>query len=160
MATPIVLTLINFLHELFTVIWIGGMLLLVLVMMPILKKQFEKEKVNQIDKMIKKRLSIFTYVSIVVLMVTGLLMTRLADPIIVTGFISFESSYATLLSIKHILFILMALIAIFRSAILDRIKGMENKARNKLGKILLLVNIIFAIAVLFLSSYLGIIALL
>ncbi len=160
MATPIVLTLINFLHELFTIIWIGGMLLLVLVILPILKKQFEKEKVNQIDKMIKKRLSIFTYVSIVVLMVTGLLITRLADPIIFTGFISFESSYATLVSIKHILFILMALIAIFRSAILDRIKGMENKARNKLGKILLLVNIIFAIAVLFLSSYLGVIALL
>ena len=160
MVTPIALTLINFLHELFTVIWIGGLLLLVLVIMPVLKKQFEEEKFNQVNKMIKTRLSIFTYVSIVVLIVTGLLMTRLADPVQTTGFLSFESSYATLLSIKHILFILMALIAIFRSAILDRIKGIEKKTRHKISKILLLLNVIFGIAVLFLSSYLGVIALL
>ncbi|MCK5141297.1 MAG: hypothetical protein KAQ70_03810, partial [Candidatus Heimdallarchaeota archaeon] len=140
MATTIVLTLINFLHELFTVLWIGGLLLLVLVIMPILKKQFEEEKVNQINKMIKKRLSIFIYVSIVVLMVTGLLMTRLADPVLATGFISFGNTYEILLSIKHILFILMALIAVFRSAILDKIKGMEKKIKNNLGKILLLLN--------------------
>ncbi len=160
MAIPIALTLINFLHELFTVLWIGGMLLLVLVIMPVLKKQFEKEKLNQVNKMIKNRLSIFTYVSIVVLMATGLLLTKLTDPAGTTYFISFVSSYATLLSIKHILFILMALIAIFRSAILDRIKGIEKKVRNKISKILLLLNVIFAIVVLFLSSYLGVIAIL
>ena len=160
MATPIALTLINFLHELFTVIWVGGLLLLVLVIMPVLKKQFEEEKFNQVNKMIKTRLSIFIYVSIVVLMVTGLLMTRLADPVQTTGFISFESSYATLLSIKHILFILMALIAIFRSAILDRINGIEKKVKHITAKILLRLNVVFATTVLFLSSYLGVIALL
>ncbi len=158
MALPaIALTLINFLHELFTILWIGGMLLLVLVIMPILKKQFEEDKFNQINKMIKNRLSIFTYVSIVVLMVTGLLLTNQAE--LTSRFLSFESPYATLLSIKHILFILMALIAIFRSAILDKIKGIEKEPRHKIAKILLLLNVIFAIAVLFLSSYLGVIAL-
>ncbi|MHA1202093.1 MAG: hypothetical protein ACTSQ4_06205 [Candidatus Heimdallarchaeaceae archaeon] len=160
MAIPIALTLINFLHELFTVLWIGGMLLLVFVIMPILKKQFEGEKLSQINKMIQNRLSIFTYVSIVVLMATGLLLTKLTDPSGTTYFISFVSTYATLLSIKHILFILMALIAIFRSAILDRIKGIEKKVRGKTSKILLLLNVIFAIVVLFLSSYLGVIAIL
>lgn len=158
MALPIIVsTLINFLHELFTVIWIGGMLLLVLVIMPILKKQFEEDKFNQINKMIKKRLSIFTYVAIVVLMVTGLLLTN--QSALTTRFLSFEGSYATLLSIKHILFILLALIAIFRSAILDKIKGIEKESKHKIAKILLLLNVIFAIAVLFLSSYLGVIAL-
>jgi putative copper export protein len=160
MAIPIALTLINFLHELFTVIWVGGMLLLVFVIMPILKKQFEGEKLQQINKKIQNRLSIFTYVSIVVLMATGLLLTKLTDPSGTSYFISFESTFATLLSIKHILFILMALIAIFRSAILDRIKGIEKKVSNKISKILLLSNVIFAIVVLFLSSYLGVIALL
>jgi putative copper export protein len=156
MAIPIALTLINFLHELFTIIWIGGMLLLVLVLMPVLKKQFEEEKFNQVNKMIKKRLSIFTYIAIVVLMVTGLLMTR--ESTLTTRFLSFESTAAILLSIKHILFILMALIAVFRSTIIDRIKGIEKKPRQKIAKILLLVNVIFGIAVLFLSSYLGVLA--
>lgn len=160
MAIPIALILINFLHELFTIIWVGGMLLLVFVIMPVLKKQFEGEKLHQVNKKIQNRLSIFTYVSIAVLMATGLLLTKLTDPSGITYFISFESTFATLLSIKHILFILMALVAIFRSAILDRIKGIEKKVSNKISKILLLSNVIFAIVVLFLSSYLGVIALL
>ncbi len=158
MVTPIALTLINFLHELFTVLWIGGMLLLVLVIMPVLKKQFEEEKFNKVNKMIKTRLSIFTYIAIVVLMITGLLMTKVSA--LTTSFLSFENIDATLLSIKHILFIFMALIAVFRSAILDRIKGIEKKPKSKIAKILLLVNVIFAIVVLFLSSYLGVIAVL
>lgn len=156
MASPIILTLISFLHELFTIIWIGGMILLVLVILPILKKQYKPDEFKTIYKKIKSRLSIFVYISIIGLLVTGLLLTK--DSTLSGGFLSFENTYSILLSIKHILFILMAIIAIFRSAVLDRIKGMKKEIKQKSDKILLLTNVIFALAVLFLSAYTGVLS--
>ncbi len=156
MASIIILTLISFLHELFTIIWIGGMILLVLVILPILKKQYKPDEFKIIYKKIKNRLSIFVYISIIGLLVTGIMLTR--DSTLSSGFLSFENTYSILLSIKHILFILMAIIAIFRSAVLDKIKGMKKEIKQKSDKILLLTNVIFAIAVLFLSAYTGVLS--
>ena len=156
MASSIIPTLISFLHELFTIIWIGGMILLVLVILPILKKQYKPDEFKIIYKKIKSRLSIFVYISIIGLLVTGIILTR--DSTLSGGFLSFENTYSILLSIKHILFILMAIIAIFRSAVLDRIKGMKKEIKQKSDKILLLTNVVFAVAVLFLSAYTGVLS--
>lgn len=156
MVSPIVPTLINFLHEMFTIIWIGGMLLLVLVIMPILKKQFKPEEFELFNKKIRKRLSIFVYISIVGLLVTGLLLSKQST--LSSSFFSFENTYSIILSIKHILYFLMIAIAVFRGTILDRIKGMNKGVKPKVSKVLLLSNVIFAIAVLFLSAYTGVLA--
>ncbi|MCE7749569.1 MAG: hypothetical protein GPJ51_14380 [Candidatus Heimdallarchaeota archaeon] len=154
MVSPIILTLINFLHEIFTIIWIGGMLLLVLVIMPVLKKQFKPEEFELLNKKIRSRLSIFVYISIVVLLITGLILSKL--PPVSNSFFSFENTYSIILSIKHILYFLMIAIAVFRGTILDRLEGMNTDVKHKLSKVLLLSNVIFAIAVLFLSSYAGV----
>ncbi len=154
MVSPIILTLINFLHEIFTIIWIGGMLLLVLVIMPVLKRQFKPEEFELLNKKIRSRLSIFVYISIVVLLITGLILSKL--PPVSNSFFSFENTYSIILSIKHILYFLMIAIAVFRGTILDRLEGMNTDVKHKLSKVLLLSNVIFAIAVLFLSSYAGV----
>lgn len=156
MVSPIIPTLINFLHEIFTIIWIGGMLLLVLVIMPVLKKQFKPEEFELLNKKIRSRLSIFVYISIVVLLVTGLLLSKQST--LSSSFFSFENTYSIILSIKHILYFLMIAIAVFRGTILDRIKGMNKEVKHKVSKVLLLSNVIFAVAVLFLSAYTGVLA--
>lgn len=156
MVNPIILTLLNFLHEIFTIIWIGGLLLLVLVIMPILKKQFKPEEFELLNKKIRSRLSIFVYISIVVLLVTGLLLSKQSP--LSSSFFSFENTYSIILSIKHILYFLMVAIAVFRGTILDRIKMKNKEVKHKVSKVLLLSNVIFAIAVLFLSAYTGVLA--
>lgn len=52
----------------------------------------------------------------------------------------------------------MIAIAVFRGTILDRIKGMNKEVKHKVSKVLLLSNVIFAVAVLFLSAYTGVLA--
>ena len=156
MVSPIIPTLINFLHEIFTIIWIGGMLLLVLVIMPILKKQLKPDEFELLNKKIRSRLSIFIYVAIVVLMATGIMLSKQST--LSSSLFSFENTYSIILSVKHILYFLMVAIAVFRGSILDRIKGLDKEVRHKAGKILLLSNIVFAIAVLFLSAYTGVLA--
>ncbi|MHA1224304.1 MAG: hypothetical protein ACTSSG_01495 [Candidatus Heimdallarchaeaceae archaeon] len=156
MASQIISVLINFLHEIFSIIWIGGILLLVLVIMPILKKQFEPDEFELLNKKIKSRLRIFVYISIVILFITGILLSKQATSAIIL--FSFENTYSIILSIKHILYFLMVLIAVFRGSILDRIKGMNKKVKHKVGKILLLLNTIFAIVVVFLSVFTGVLS--
>ncbi|MCE7743418.1 MAG: hypothetical protein GOP50_13285, partial [Candidatus Heimdallarchaeota archaeon] len=146
----------HFLHEIVTIIWIGGLLILVLVIMPVLKKQLKPDEFQIFNKKIRSRLSIFVYVSIVLLLVTGILLSNQST--LTSRLFSFENTYSILLSIKHILYFLMVAIAVFRGTILDRMKKMNKEVKQKLSQILLLSNVIFAVAVLFLSSYLGVLA--
>ncbi len=124
--------------------------------MPVLKKQFKPEEFELLNKKIRSRLSIFVYISIVVLLVTGLLLSKQSP--LSSSFFSFENTYSIILSIKHILYFLMVAIAVFRGTILDRIKMKNKEVKHKVSKVLLLSNVIFAIAVLFLSAYTGVLA--
>ena len=109
MASPIVPILITTLHNIFTALWIGGMLTLAFAVFPSIKKVFGKSKeMKQTIAAIKKRMSIFVYISMVGLILTGLLMTKQSG--LSTGFLSFGNTFTSILSTKHILYILMIIL--------------------------------------------------
>ncbi len=153
-------TLVTFLHNLFTAIWIGGMLTLLFTVIPSMRKTLGKSKeTNALNVQIKKNLSILTYVSIVGLIITGLMMGHKAQLVgDYSGFFSFTNEYSTLLSIKHILYILMVGLAIFRSQIVDRLKKPTPQVKMKLNAITLILNVVAGLAVLLLSANIAILA--
>ena len=106
--------LVVFLHDFFTVVWIGGLAFMVLVMVPALKKGGqEKSLILQISKSVMRRFRGFVIVSIVVLIVTGALLSKQSPNGV--GFMRFDSLYSGALSIKHILMILMLILVVFKN---------------------------------------------
>ena len=152
MASPIIPILISTLHSIFTALWIGGMLTLAFAVFPSIMKVLGKSKETKLTiSKIKKRMSIFVYVSMVGLILTGLLMAKQSGQS--TGFLTFGNPYSTILSIKHILYILMILLSIFRSLIIDKLEKITPPSKEKLNMIILFINILVGITVLFLSAY-------
>ena len=152
--------IINFLHNVFTALWIGGMLTLAFTVLPAMRKVLGKSKETQaLNSMIKKKLSVLTYISIIGLIVTGLLMfNRAVLSGLSTGFLSFGNEYSILMSIKHLLYFVMIFLSLFRSQIVDRVKKFTPEQKQKLNMLTLLLNILAGLAVLFLSSYVSVLA--
>lgn len=153
-------SIISFLHDLFTAIWIGGMLALAFAVLPSIWKVLGKsDQTEAIHASIKKRLSAIVYVSIIGLLITGVLLSRQAASLgLTTGFLSFETEYAMMLSIKHILYFVMIFLSVFRSQIIDKVRKFTLAMKMKLNMITLLLNILTGLAVLFLSAYLNALA--
>lgn len=153
MAFPIVPGMINFLHDLFTSLWIGGLAFMVLILMPVVRKYFEDKKEGEaFQEKAQNRLKIVVYISMVGLIVTGILMSVFANN---SGYghpFSFVNTYSTIVTIKHILVILMVIITITKSQILDRLKS-PSMALKKARMILIPINLFLGIAVLVLSGF-------
>ena len=151
---------INFLHNVFTALWIGGMLTLAFTVLPAMRKVLGKSKETQaLNSMIKKKLSLLTYISIIGLIITGLLMSnRAVLSGLSTGFLSFGNEYSILMSIKHLLYFVMIFLSVFRSQGVDRIKKFTPEQKQKFNMLTLLLNILAGLAVLFLSSYVSVLA--
>ena len=152
--------LISFLHSIFTALWIGGMLALAFSVLPAIRKILGKSKETKaLNAMIKKKLSLLTYISMVGLIITGFFMARQAAASgLYTGFLSFGTEYSTLLSIKHILYFVMISLSVFRSLIVDRVKKFTPKQTQTLNMLTLMLNVLTGLAVLFLSAYTSVLA--
>ena len=137
----IVFGIVTFLHDLFTAVWIGGLIAMGITTLPSIKQDA-----------IQKRQSVLVYISIVGLIVTGLLQARRAPSF--AGLFSFGTAYSAVLALKHILVLGMILVALYRNLVLGRIKGPLTSAQEKLNGSLLMANIIFGIVVLLLSGFL------
>ncbi|MHA1560679.1 MAG: hypothetical protein ACTSPA_01015 [Promethearchaeota archaeon] len=156
MAASIVPILITTLHNIFTALWIGGMLTLAFAVFPSIRKVFGKSKeTKQTIAAIKKRMSIFVYVSMAGLILTGLLMAKQSGQ--TTGFLSFGNTYTSILSTKHILYILMILLSIFRSLIIDKLEKLTPPTKEKLNMIILITNMLVGVIVLALSAWVSLI---
>jgi putative copper export protein len=158
--TAIAPILINFLHNVFTALWIGGMLTLAITILPAIRKVLGKSKESKdLNSVIKKKLSLLIYISIIGLIITGLLMSnRAVLSGLSTGFLSFGNEYSILMSIKHILYFLMIFLSLFRSQIVDKVKKFTPKQKQMLNMLTLIFNILAGLGVLFLSSYVSVIA--
>ncbi|AGK61984.1 hypothetical protein Asulf_02019 [Archaeoglobus sulfaticallidus PM70-1] len=117
MANPIVYGLVKGTHDLATAIWIGGLIQLSFVVFPAFKaKMGQGNELKPLLMDVQKRLSMLVMVSIPILIVTGILEAWHSQSF--EGFFSFENTYSSLLSIKHILVILMIGIVIVRRLIM------------------------------------------
>jgi len=144
--------IITFLHDLFTAVWVGGIITLGITVLPSAKKVLGMgPQTKKLMDAIQKRLSVLVYVSIVGLLLTGLLQANRNPDF--QGLFSFGNSYSTVLTIKHILVLAMVAVALFRSLVLGRRSGPSTPSQEKLKAGLLFLNIILGVAILLLSGF-------
>jgi putative copper export protein len=146
----IFMNIIRFLHNLFTAFWIGGMLLLAIVVLPGIRKNPKVSEPMMVINGIQDRLKPFALISMAGLALTGLLLGKSSKNF--TGLMNFDTPYMTGLSLKHILIVLMVVLAIVRLSINKRIKTEKKPELQKTSFAILLLNAILGVVVLFLSS--------
>ena len=145
--------LVATLHNLFTIIWMGGLLITVLSFLPALKKALGPgPQVKKVMAAFQQKQSIWVYISIIVLVITGLMLGKQNENF--AGLFKFHNFYSWILSIKHILVILMIVISIFRSQIVNLIAVNNPKKQEKLNFLLLISNTALAFLVIISSSFL------
>jgi putative copper export protein len=154
-ANFIVATLVIFLHDLFTVVWMGGLIVTVITYLPLLYKTLGPgPQMKQFMRAFQRQQGRWVHVCMVGLIVTGVLMSnRVTGP---GQFFSFNNSYSSWLSIKHILVIAMIFIAFYRSIALGRRMESLSQKQVKLSMLLIVINAILAVAVLFASAVISV----
>jgi putative copper export protein len=151
MPNILIPTIVRSFHNIFTSVWVGGTLALVLSVMPSIRKEIKDPGTQgKVMDQVLIRQSRWVYIGIIVLFVSGVLMTRLSGQS--NGLLDFTNTYATVLSIKHILVILMTLIAVIRSTVFRKAASSMNKGKKKVSMALLMINTLVGLAVLVLSS--------
>jgi putative copper export protein len=148
----IVFAIVTFLHDLFTAVWVGGMITLGITVLPSAKKVLGMgPQTKKLMDAIQKRLSVLVYVSIVGLVLTGLLQANRSPAF--QGLFSFGNPYSTVLALKHILVLVMIAVALYRSLALGRRSGPSTPSQEKLSAGLLFLNIVLGVTVLLLSGF-------
>ncbi len=118
----IVFTGVTFLHDLFTAVWIGGLIVTGLVVLPTVKKVLGMSpQTRQLMLAIQRRLRVFVYISIVGLIITGVSLSRRSPQFL--GLLSWGNTYSALLALKHLLVILMIIVALVRSIVFGRVEA-------------------------------------
>jgi len=157
MGEAIVFGLVKSLHDIATAIWIGGLIHMSLTILPTFRNVNDEKMRKQLMMILQNRLSILVYISIVMLVVTGILESWHSQAF--RGFFSFSNVYSSLLSIKHLLVIAMIAIAIVRQLTLRQMRKTKDKAKNmakeKASIAMILVNTLIGVVVVFLSGFLA-----
>lgn len=151
MSNLLIPTLIRSLHNIFTSIWIGGMLFMILTLLPVIRRVIADKNIQ--GELITQVLicqSRWIYLGIFVLLISGLLLSRQSGQ--TKGFLDFENRYAAILSLKHILVIVIAIVAVIRSTLFREAATSKSQAKKKISMALLLINTLLGIAILVLSS--------
>ena len=151
MTSPAIPIVVLFLHNLFTVVWVGGLITLGVVILPVTSKTLGKgAKTKELIDNIQNRLSVFVYISMIGLFGTGMLLANRVAQFV--GLFSFANGYSTVLAIKHIAVILMVAIALGRRIALKQRGDKLQPRRRKAGLGLLYANVVLGIVVLLLSA--------
>ena len=151
MQNIIIPSVVRSLHNFFSSIWIGGMLVMVITFLPTIRKEIQDKQLQGtvIDK-IMSRHSRWVYFGMVILSVTGLLMARLSGQ--TSGLFNFSNPYGTVLAVKHILMIIITVIALTRSIAFKNAASSKDKTKKKISMALLMINTLIGTVILVLSS--------
>jgi len=151
MPKILVFGIVKSLHDLFTALWVGGILTTAIAFMPTLRKSgLNSSHVNPLMKKYQNHLRVIALISIIGLWLTGILLGNRAPAY--NGFFDFSTTYALLISIKHSVILIMVIVAIIRGFVLGRRILDFSPAQKKGYMILLLINSVLGIIVLFLSG--------
>jgi uncharacterized membrane protein len=152
------LSLAFWLHMLATVAWIGGLVALVIIVLPAARRSLTPDSYARLLEQIQRRLDPLAWLSLAVLLVTGLFQLS-ANPNY-EGFLNFSNRWAISILIKHILFIGMIGISAYltwgilpslRRIAMLQAKGMETEDVENLQKreaFLLRINLILGLLIL------------
>lgn len=155
---PVLQIILDFLHLLATIAWIGGMFFNVLILMPTVSKTLDPATAGKFMAVLFKRIRVMVYVSLLILFVTGIPM-KIASEYYV-AIINFDTSWETVSFIKHVFVGLLALFAIINFEILSpkaaklAVNGPSPALMSLKGKQMKLAGIsfLFGIIVIFLST--------
>lgn len=143
--------IIIFLHNLFTALWVGGLLMLSLAVLPGLKKAFghSTESEKAMDAITRQQRK-FVLISIIGLLITGVLLARTSAGF--RGLFNFSNTFGALLSIKHILVFLMTVVTLVRAFGFRKLETAKDLAKKKTSLVLMHLNAILGVLVLLLSG--------
>lgn len=110
-------TLIDWLHIMATVTWIGGMFTNFIILRPAMAKALSPAEVGKLMGPLMKRFKIMVYISIVVLGVTGIPL-KIINPNYIS-IINFENSWEIVSFIKHICYGILVLFALYTFEVLS-----------------------------------------
>lgn len=116
MQNPALQTVLDFLHVMATIAWIGGMFFNFLVVMPTVTKVLDPATAGKFMGAMLKRVRVVVYVSLLVLFITGIPM-KIASEYYVS-IINFDNTWETIGFIKHVFVGLLALLAFYNFEIL------------------------------------------
>lgn len=151
MPNVLIFGVVKSLHDLFTVLWIGGIWLTLIIFLPALQKTLGGQAaLKQVARAHQDRLRIAAVISIIGLWITGLLLGRQSPGY--SGLFQFSTPYSALISVKHLLTLIMILLAVVRGFIFYPTRMAGSGSRDKFGLVLLAVNGLLGLAVLFLSG--------
>lgn len=143
----LVFTLMTFLHDLFTVIWMGGLIVSAISFIPAVKETFGSgPEIKRVMASFQKRHGVWVYISMAGLILTGIVMTHRSPEF--ERLFGWGNPYSVALSIKHILVLIMIAITLFRTLVLGRNQGNLAQGNERLTMKLLLVNVVLAVIVL------------
>lgn len=154
MEKLVVFGVIKSLHDLFTALWVGGILTTAISLMPAIRKSGVKPMpaaLGALNERYQRRLRIFALVSIIGLWITGILLGRQSAGF--TGLFRFTTPYEMMISIKHLLIFVMVTVAVVRGFVLGGQFDTFSPSKKKLSAGLLMFNSVLGIAVIFLSGF-------
>lgn len=147
----VVFALVTSFHDLFMVIWVGGLIITVISYLPALKSVISNSpQTKSVMTAFQKRQSIWVYISMVGLILTGIMLSR-RDPAFIHLF-STGNPYSIALTVKHILILVMIGITLYRSLVLGHKRSVLTPKKEKLSRQLLVINAILSVLVLFSSG--------
>jgi uncharacterized membrane protein len=117
LENPVVLTVLDFIHQMATIAWIGGMVFNLLAVMPTVSKVLEPALAGKFMSALMKRVRVIVYVSLLVLFVTGIPM-KIASEYYV-AIINFDTAWETASFVKHVLVAVLALVALYSFELLS-----------------------------------------
>ena len=108
---------ITFLHTLFTVVWLGGMMVMLFAYMPAVKEALGAgPQTKKVLGAFKRKQRVWVWVSMAGLVITGMLMSHRHPEY--GGLFSAGNAYSLALTVKHIIVLIMIGIALYRSIVL------------------------------------------
>jgi len=163
MNTPYwALSFAYWLHMLATVIWIGGLCALALLVLPAAHKSLDSTAYADLLAAIQKRLNPLAWLSLMILMATG--MFQLSANSNYQGFLTIDNRWSLVMLLKHIMFLLMVIISAYltwgllpriQRAALKKAQGMESPESALLQKkeqAIININLILGVLILALTA--------
>lgn len=153
----VVLVMATFFHNLFTVIWMGGLIVTVISILPAVREALGTgPQVKKVIMSFQKRQSVWVYISMAGLILTGVMLSNRSPEF--EHLFGFSNTYSVLMSIKHILVLILIGITLYRALVLGRAQGSLTPAKERLNMQLLLINAALAVAILFSSGLIAALA--
>ena len=148
---PTILTgLAAALHDLFTVVWVGGLVVFSITVFPAMREVLDGKEARRMMQAILRRQRVWVFICIVGLFITGVIQARAVPGF--HGLLKFDTTYSLLTSIKHLLMAVMTIIAIFRSVVFMKKAKANSPSSEHNGMPLIVLNAVLGVIVLLLSG--------